>query len=202
MNDIEKKIFKLITDSETTLYPSRSKAKWDTVISILGVITLFLVDTFIIIPPSSNFHTIKYLIYLGLVVSGCMAIYKSRSSAFSIRLNIFGMVVTNFSKNTWFRWDTIHDVKTWHNESGVHIVFKADEQLDANWVQDFTGGGYTFLPRNYELPDETMIELMNSYKAKYDQMNLQNYPKLEFEAMKVPPIMFLWGRLGAKNSSP
>ena len=128
------------------------------------------------------------------------SLYKLSIRGFSIRLNHFGMMITNYSKQKWYPWNAINQINTLLNHGTKTTVMKVkfDFHIDKN-----SNSESLVLPENHEKSPHAMVKQMRYFKQQYEILELYKFPELENHAKQNPvtKIDILWGRLGA-NKKP
>ncbi len=191
------KMVRHIKKSEIIYHPSRLGQK----LILGGCVIWFLLICLTIARPYNEISNEAAIVFLGHLFGLSIVSYiswkKLNKQAFSIRLNAFGMMVTHFSKKNWYSWGSIEDIKIRSKKRSNTVTFRIGTQINASFLDDLIGQGYTELPHVYSISSSNLSNLMRSYKYRYKNMGLNKYPELDAEAMKDPPIEKLWGRLGA-----
>lgn len=128
------------------------------------------------------------------------SLYKLSTKGFSIRLNHFGMMVTNYSKQKWYPWNAINKIDTllYHGSNNTNMKVKFDFHIDKS-----SNSESLVLPENHEISPHAMAKQMRYFKQQYEILELYKFPELENHARQNPvtKIDILWGRLGA-NKKP
>lgn len=190
-----------IRSEERIYYPS--SRKWKLVLWLS--IAMFSVFVFSLTSDKENISKQNLeLIFIPsflLIFSILISWYKQNKNAFSIRLNAYGMMVTDFHNRTWYPWHHIDNFHTRYYRESKRVLFDTRNQKNRDTFDDIFELDFTRLPKNYEISPDEMVGMMNNFKQQYEILELHKYPELEQDAKENPvsTIDILWGRLGAKS---
>lgn len=131
------------------------------------------------------------------------SIFKLSTRGFSIRLNHYGIMVTNYSKQNWYSWNTINHIETvlYHGVRITSMKAKIDFKIDE--ASDSPRPVSLIVPENYDISAHALVKEMLYFKRQFEELGLDRFPELEQEAMANPGSLFdiAWGRPGAETQS-
>ena len=161
--------------------------KWRLVLNLSIAAFALFIGGLIKVKENISSHDFDLIIMASsiLIISILLSWYKQNKNAFSIRLNAYGMMVTDFHSQIWYPWHHIDNIHTRYYREHKRVLFETKNQKNRDKFDDAFQLDITSLPRNYDITPDQMASLLCSYKRQYTEMKLHKFPELETEAKKL-----------------